>query len=196
MVPPGVRTWSRFEEESLRARMGGLVVHPLQGGWRGAGSHIARGGDAAVMMSPSWNCPTRRHHDFGGWCLAFCLPAGTHRGASGDIRLRSEGTRGLTRIGDGRRGACDRTERTSRGGGGGAPEGNRPNEAAAYPPGLGRGDHLQNHSTALRMATSRCSASDPSLRYHVTVQPDCGCSGGSLGNPVPHAPASRSGGGD
>ena len=27
--------------------------------------------DATVMMSRFWNCPTRWHHDFGGWHVGF-----------------------------------------------------------------------------------------------------------------------------
>ena len=41
-----------------------------------------RGGGAAhdttVTMSPVQDCPTRRHHGFGGWHLAFCFPVGTY----------------------------------------------------------------------------------------------------------------------
>ena len=39
---------------------------------KGAGAKIARGGepadDVTVTLFP---------HDFGGWCVAFCLPTGT-----------------------------------------------------------------------------------------------------------------------
>ena len=29
----------------------------------------------SFLMVSFWNCPTRWHHDSGGWRLAFCLPA-------------------------------------------------------------------------------------------------------------------------
>ena len=46
--------------------------------------------DATVTMSLFWNCPIRRHPDFGGRCLAFGLAVGTflsfHWGRGGVCR--------------------------------------------------------------------------------------------------------------
>ena len=70
----------------LSARWLGVKVG-LGLGVKGTGSKIVRGGEpahnATATMSPFWNCPTRWHHVFGGWYLAFCLPAGTSAGATG-----------------------------------------------------------------------------------------------------------------
>ena len=38
------------------------------------------GGGATVTMTPFWNSPTRWHHGFGEWRLAFCLLTGTNLG--------------------------------------------------------------------------------------------------------------------
>ena len=41
--------------------------------------------------SPLWDCPIRRHYDFGGWRPAFCLPAGTCLGIHPGMGFHQKG---------------------------------------------------------------------------------------------------------
>ena len=91
LVLPDVRACLPVEEGILHSWIGGLVVHPMGWGVKGAGAKLARGwesaDDATVTMSPFWNSPTAGDC----WRVAFCLPVGTHlcfrlgRGGGGGV---------------------------------------------------------------------------------------------------------------